>query len=279
MTLVTLSLNGSALESDLGLVLVSDTGLRSIAQRTYPTVVLARIQGERIISSRARTAVRTITLRNLVRPTSFTDRTTKLDALAAYANKTVSLILVDAPARAISGRLVQQDVPLVAPGKPWVHPEVYLDWQLICHDPYYYDTTPVSTSIAAGGAAASLSMGTADAMRRIVITATSPSPGPATNPVIILKDQSANEVARMTLTGVLYHTSTATALQPVSIAIDCDAWTLTGTLKNGTTFDAVSWLGATETPFELHLTDTVTGYTLQCAQAALAVSHYRAYAC
>ncbi len=257
MTISTVAFNGTNVEA-LGLDPVDLGGFLSIPKRTYQTVTIPGRPGVRALSTGSTVEPRVLAFKFRVSPTSFADRTTKLDALAAYFNAPVSVTTADSATRAVVGLLEEMPVTPAA-FRIYTHTNIHADVRLVCHDPLYYDTSAVATNIPAATPTA-ISVGTGP-VRRIAITIAA-----CTNPVLILKNQSAVEVQRMTLTGTIPGGST--------LVVDCDAFTI---IQQAAGTNRLSWLGATETFFHLRLDNGITGYTLECAQAALTVAHYRSY--
>lgn len=258
MTLLTLALNGTNVE-DLGLKPATSSGWHTIPQRTYAKLVQPLRRGFRVLSVSQTVAARELALRFISYPSSFTDRQTRMDALAAQFAGTVSITTADAPDRECFGLL--QTMPVSsATGYPFVasYEAVYADCTIVCDDPLFYDTDPLVTAIPAATAVA-LSMGTGP-IRKMVITVD----GAVTNPVLILRDQSGVEAQRMTLTGVIGAGQWLT--------IDCDAYTITR--SDGLNALQAGWLGTGETFFELRPPFT---YTLESATAVLSVSHFRSW--
>lgn len=258
--LTTIAIDGTDLET-LGLELNSVEALHSVVKRTLPAATLPLVPGQITLGLGVQYDPRRIPLRLNVNPSSFTDRQTKLDAITNQFAGPVAVTRVDSPTRALTARLEQIDV--TTPFRVFANAAVYADLALICDDPFYYDTTPVSTSISAGSAGA-ISMGTGPTHKLTYSIA------PCTNPVVILRDQSAVEVQRMTFTGTIPGGKTL----DVNCALGPTGYTI---LQNSGATNRIDWLGSGETFFYLELVPGVTGYTLECAQAALTVSHYRSY--
>lgn len=260
MTLTTIAFNGTDIES-LGLVLVDETGLRDVVKRNRPTVTLPLVPGQRSLSVGSTLDPRRAPLRFDVKPTSFTDRQSKLDALVAMFPDPVAVTRVDSPNRACMMRLEQ--MPISTPFKIYATLPIYGDLTLIGDDPYYYDTTAVTQSITAGSAG-TLSMGTAPLHKLLFSIA------PCTNPVVILRDQSSNELARMTFTGTIPGGKT--------LDVDCTLGPTGHTvILNSGGVDHLDWLGQQDDFFLPRLGQGVTSVTLECAQANLSLTYYRSY--
>jgi hypothetical protein len=258
MTLTTLALNGTPIE-DLGLEISTLEGWHTIPERSYAKVALPLRRGNRVLTTGHTAAARTFAFRLAVTPSSVTDRSTRLDALAAQFAGLVAVTTADAPSRACYGLL--QVMTVVGTGGPsFVLPEVYTDCTVICDDPLYYDLTAMITSITAGTRGA-LPQGTGPVRRMVVAVE-----GPCTDPVVILRDQTGAEAQRMTFSG-------GAVASDRSISIDCDAYTVS-LEPDGTNLLQAGWLGASDTFFELRAPFT---YTLECAEADLTVTTYRSW--
>lgn len=256
MTLTTISLNGTPIE-DLGLDIASLEQWHTITDRQYAKVQLPLRRGSKVLTTSQTVSARTLAMRFIVNPTSFTDRATRLDALAAQFNGLVTVTTADAPSRAVYGLLQTMNVTPI--GQSFVLPSVYADCSIVCDDPLWYDVDPVVTAITAG-TQGSLVMGTGP-VRKLVVTVN----GAVVNPVVILRDQTATEVQRMTLTGSI--------AAGKWVEIDCDAYSIT-LRPDGTNLLQAGWLGVAETFFELRQPFT---YTLECSGANLTVEHFRSY--
>ncbi|HEY9466791.1 MAG TPA: hypothetical protein VIR54_27030 [Vicinamibacterales bacterium] len=261
MTLTTVSLNGIAIE-DLGLVLCGVDGWHDIPKRTYPTMQVPLIMGARAMASGSVVESRTLPLKFLVRPASFTNRQAQIDALVAQFPGTIEVATVDAPDRVSYGTL--RGMTVTTKFAAFANADVTADCQIECDDPLWYDRTPVLTWIPSG-TRKWIVMGTGPARRMLIRVQ-----GAATNPVVILRDQTGTEVQRMTLTGAPSSTQW--------IEINCDAAASGGYMitrqPDGEDVIQDDWLGASETFFSLR---EPYQYTLECAQAALFVSHVRTW--
>ncbi len=260
--LTTIAFDGTPIEDpSIGLTLGDTaTGLHDMVQRTRPTLVLPLVPGQLSQGVGSTLAQRSIQLSFLEAPTSFTDRQTKLDAIAALFpwGSTVQVTKVDAPGRALTARL--QQAPIASKFKTFATAAVDVAATLVADDPYFYVTTAITQSITAGSRGA-ITMGTAPLHRMLYQIA------PCTNPVVILRDQALNELARMTFTGTIPGGKTLDA--------DCSLGPTGHTvILNAGGVDHLDWLGATDDFFLFRLGNGVTGLTLECAQANLSLTYY-----
>lgn len=256
MTLISVAINGTPVE-DNGWSLTAEEGLRDVSQHNKAIVVVPQKMGQTALETGAQTAPRPVKLGFLIQPTSFTDRATKLDALYAALSGNFTITYVDSPTRQLTGRLIQSQV--TSPYKQYVNNPVFVNCDIICDDPLYYDSSSTTLNVTAN-TFGTVNIGTGDRDRKITISVTTA----CTNPVIILKDQGGTEVQRMTLTG--------TIASGHSLTIDCDA----KTIVDGTT-DVLSYLGATEDFFDFRKVPTITSYSIGCVQSALTVVYYRSW--
>jgi len=151
MTIQTIAFNGTNIETyGLG-VAIADW--LSIPVRTYQTVKLAGRVGVKPVSYTEDVSPRIITLRLLVRPTSYTDRKTKVDAIAALFNGPVSVTRVESPTLECIGLLEAIPItPHASTGQAFLYPDVFADMRVVCHDPLFYDITATAPATIAATA-------------------------------------------------------------------------------------------------------------------------------
>jgi hypothetical protein len=257
MAIQTVSLNGINIES-LSLAGVVFEGWAGVPRGEFGAIEQPLKQGQRPMSSNSKRAPRQVALRLHVAPTSYTDRNERLNEIVELVGGgQVELSTKDAPDKVCYGLLETMDVQSRL--QYYYETSVHADLRLICHDPMWYDRDPVLTYVPTG-TRVEVTIGTGS-LRRIKVSVL----GAATNPILILRDQTGTEVQRMTLTG-----------SPSSsqwVEVDCDRYSITRQTDGLDAFQN-GWLAATETFFELR---TPYRYTIECAQANLVVAHYRSY--
>jgi hypothetical protein len=256
MTLLTIALDDIPAE-DLGLKPVALDQWHSVPEQIYNTVDLPLYPGPRVTNIASRFAPRVFPLKFLLQPANFAARDAALTALVTRFAGQVQISTRDNPNKVLFAYLRQ--MPVSAPYNAFVDPEGVADMQLVAFDPLWYDKYPV-VGTAAAAAFVDLATGTA-AVRRLTVQII----GSATNPVIILYDQTGTEVQRMTFTIALGAND--------FLSVDMDRGTITKSL-NGVISDAFDTWATQEAFFQLR---PPLAYSLTCSSAALVTYHYRSY--
>lgn len=263
MTLTTLALNGVPIE-DLGLSVVSASGIHDLPARTFTAVQPALGYGQRYLAIGTTVDPRQVTFRLNLPATSNTNRQTLVSSLLATFNGLVELSSADAPTLVAYGLV--KSVAVASLGKLFVNTPVVGDLVFVSPDALWYDRDPQILNVPA---ATTMPLPIANAsVRRLSITVQ----GTTTNPiVVIVRDQTGAEIQRMTLTSPSGNLGASNWA-----VIDCDRFTITK--SDGTDLFQAGWLGATESWFLLTPTPSpTTNYSIECAQTALNVAYIRSY--
>lgn len=252
----TLYLDGVESES-LGLVPLRMAGWAGLPQFEFETVALPMVFGTRVVGASSNVAPRVFGFRMRVAADDLeARRTTLASVFARLGNRRIAVATVEDPTKVCYGLL--SEAPVTTPFKELLTPGVYADLQIVCHDPRWYDTAPIVTAVKAG-TRGTLEMGGAptEKLRLLVV-------GPATTPVVILRDHTGAEVQRMTFLSLA---------ADEYLDIDHETYTI-DRYDSGIRTDGLPLLNADEDLFHV-----VEGgpYTVECAQGDLIVYHHRAY--
>lgn len=259
MPITTFSLDGTNLE-DYGLVVTDARGWLSFPQRDLKMVGLAQRDGRKVLTTISPVAPRTLGLGFRLEPSSLSDRRTKLNALFKALRGRIEIKSVEDSTKSIFGYL--QEAPVSTFGsRPLTLPQVKTDLQLVCPDPYWYDSSAQTLTLASAGVDYALSMGDSSAVTRRISVKIN---GTFTSPVtVVLKTSGGVEISRMTL--ALAKTS------PAYVTIDCDAYTIV----DSSSVDQIATLTSTHDFFKF---DPSTAGKMTVDKGDAVVTYYRAYA-
>lgn len=247
MTLQTIQINGVPLEN-YGAVVTDMQDWLSVPQHVLPTMQLPLKPGLVPLTYGATVDVRLLTTELLIEGTSLTDARTKLSTLAQALRGELQIVTVDDPTKMCYGYLAagltagsgtQPAAKVTTFGVPLLAVGLIVAPSFICYDPFWYDVTPQSLTIAAPNTAYTVPMGS-ERMRRTQITIAGPWAGAV---AVVMKNGSGTELQRMTLTppaGVTVATGD-------TVVIDNDAYTVTYTPSGGSATSALGWLGTNDT--------------------------------
>lgn len=203
------SFNEASARENFGLLVEQVAGWRDIPARQWPTAAIPLRQGLTRQASAAAESTRELRIAGHVKGDSVGDARAKLDALAlALEHDPVRLRFPDNLTRYVNAQLTRG---VTTPAGPqFIQRILPVELLFTAFDPYFYDQDV--TVIVLSAAAMRLGLGTAPS--RPVLTVR----GPATNPVITLRDANGATLQTLGLTITLVAGDT--------LVVDCDALTI-----------------------------------------------------
>lgn len=246
---------------DLGLRTERVSAWLTAPSRQWPGMQLPGRQGNVKTATEPREAAVELRVSAVVEGASVSEARLRID--------TIKATLVAAPVRVITpdavNRYVVADVATVSPeqfGPQFIQRKIPIEITLVANDPYHYEITLTEVR---GPAATALpcALGTAPVRPKITIA------GPATNPVVTLKNYLGVVVATMTFG--------ATALLAAdTLVIDCNTMTVT---KNGAALLSAMTAGDFfRLDAALHaLRDESKWPTIETSSGTLLIQYERAY--
>lgn len=170
---MTLTINGTDPRTLCGLVIAEVTGWADDAVERYPTIAVPGRPGVVRTSLLSETAARRMVVTGTIigagasAATRIADARTKLDLLRAIlAPASLAIIFADLPSRSITADC--EGVTVTAPPAMMVADKLPVQFTLVAHDPYFYDTATTTQTVSAGA----LALGTAPVRPLVTVTFT-----------------------------------------------------------------------------------------------------------
>ena len=260
----TIALNGVPVEN-YGLTPGALAGWISGPKFTHTTAQILGRAGQVVTSTYAASAPRTVTFTGYLSPTSLSDRRAKLDAILRALSGRVEITTVDDPLRCVYGYLTDMTVRTVGPALLAGQPIAYVDVELTCYDPLWYDVAPRTLALPVVGTAYVIPLAATSVVRRSTLTIY----GSVTNPAVTVRSASGVVLAQFRLTGTL------TSSESVVVENDPDIATITK-WSSGTATDVWSWLNASDWLLSLDPADAAT-IEISGTGASARLDYFNAY--